>query len=68
MEYPQRKKPIFKRPRKLPISQRYPRTFYGSLVTVSMLIFFSRPIYDILFRPAFIDPYSLSKYIYFSLI
>ncbi|GFQ82702.1 uncharacterized protein TNCT_718631 [Trichonephila clavata] len=59
MEYPSRKKPFYKRPRKVPLNQRYPRTVYFSILGVSMLVFFSRPIYDMIFRPATIDPYAI---------
>ncbi|KFM77714.1 hypothetical protein X975_06420, partial [Stegodyphus mimosarum] len=58
-EYPRRRKPIYKRARKLPFSHRYPKIFYCSVVGISGLIFFSRPIYDIMFRPPTIDPLTL---------
>ncbi|GBM20467.1 hypothetical protein AVEN_5551-1 [Araneus ventricosus] len=59
MEYPSKKKPIFKRARKVPLHLRYPRVFFFGLLGSSMLIFFSRPIYDLIYRPAYIDPYSI---------
>ncbi|GIY19274.1 uncharacterized protein CDAR_413971 [Caerostris darwini] len=59
MEYPSRKKPIFKRSRKVPFSYRYPRTFFWGIIGTSMLLFFSRPIYDIIFRPPTVDPYAI---------
>lgn len=59
MEYPSRKKPFYKRSRKVPLSQRYPRTVYFSILGISMGILFSRPIYDMIFRPPTIDPYAI---------
>ncbi|KAG8191135.1 hypothetical protein JTE90_016650 [Oedothorax gibbosus] len=59
MEYPQRKKPFFKRPRKLPLSHRYPKTFYFSIVGVSLLVFFSKPIYDTIYHPPTVDYFAL---------
>ncbi|GFY37423.1 uncharacterized protein TNIN_360741 [Trichonephila inaurata madagascariensis] len=59
MEYPSRKKPFFKRPRKVSLSQRYPKTSYFCIVGFSVLVLFSRPIYDMIFRPPTVDPYAV---------
>jgi len=60
MEYPKRPKPIFKRPRKVPFPYRHPKIFYFGTISVSMLLLFSRVIYDLIYRPSTIDPLSLT--------
>lgn len=60
MEYPKRPRSFFKLSRKLPIWERHPQLFYFGSITVSMLLLFSKPIYDIMYKPPpTIDPTKL---------
>lgn len=59
MEYPKRKKPFYKLARKESIILRYPRLSQFILFSGAFLLMVSKPIYDMIANPAFIDPYSI---------
>lgn len=51
LEYRYRPSRSYKVPKQT-LLQRYPRTIIGTITGISLLIFFSRPLYDAFLRPA----------------